>query len=167
MSYPNAYCLKCGAHTETEQKKTLVLKSNRRALNGLCHKCGHQVYKILPKKVEAKKAGPSVKRPPISKQPTSEIISIHANNFCRSCRKLTRTYVSKSNGQKACFDCKTPAVKRVRPESSHLSGMNYSEMNWAKKPAWTRKIQDFLVYFSTTLALTSFAVLCYMVFTKG
>jgi len=49
MNYPDAYCVKCGKHTETLGKKTVVLKNSSRALKGLCPDCDSEVYKILPK----------------------------------------------------------------------------------------------------------------------
>lgn len=49
MAYPNAYCVKCGTHTNTEQKHTVLLQNNARALTGICPTCESQVYKILPK----------------------------------------------------------------------------------------------------------------------
>ncbi len=49
MSYPNAYCVKCGGHTDTLQKHTVLLQNNARALKGVCPSCATEVYKILPK----------------------------------------------------------------------------------------------------------------------
>lgn len=48
--YPNAFCVKCGQHTETLQKRTVVLDSQARAVRGKCVKCGSDVFKFLPKK---------------------------------------------------------------------------------------------------------------------
>lgn len=48
-NYPNAYCVKCGAHTDTLKKHTVVLTNNSRALKGVCASCESEVYKILPK----------------------------------------------------------------------------------------------------------------------
>lgn len=47
--YPNAYCVKCGTHTETQKKHTVVLQNSARALRGICPACETEVYKILPK----------------------------------------------------------------------------------------------------------------------
>lgn len=52
--YPDAYCVKCGHHTPTQQKHTVVLQSNARALHGKCPKCGSDVFKFLPKKENEK-----------------------------------------------------------------------------------------------------------------
>jgi hypothetical protein len=49
MAYPNAFCVKCGAHTETLKKHTVVLGSQARALKGVCPRCESDVYKFLPK----------------------------------------------------------------------------------------------------------------------
>ena len=49
MAYPNAFCVKCGTHTNTEQKHTVILSNNARALKGVCPTCDSKVYKILPK----------------------------------------------------------------------------------------------------------------------
>ena len=50
MNYPEAYCVKCHAHTDTQNRHTLVMSNQSRAMSGYCPDCGHQVYKILPKK---------------------------------------------------------------------------------------------------------------------
>jgi len=49
MGYPDAYCVKCGTHTSTQKKQTVVLQNNARALKGECPTCATEVYKILPK----------------------------------------------------------------------------------------------------------------------
>lgn len=49
MAYPDAYCVKCGKHTATQQKHTVVLTNSARALKGVCADCSTEVYKILPK----------------------------------------------------------------------------------------------------------------------
>jgi hypothetical protein len=49
MTYPNAYCVKCGTHTDTLQKHTVTLQNQARALRGVCPDCASDVYKILPK----------------------------------------------------------------------------------------------------------------------
>ena len=53
MSYPNAYCVKCGAHTETVGKHTVVLENASRALHGNCPSCGSEVYRIMSKRPAA------------------------------------------------------------------------------------------------------------------
>ncbi len=56
-TYPNAYCVKCGTHTETLDKRTVVLKNEARALTGHCASCASEVYRIMAKKkAEAPKA---------------------------------------------------------------------------------------------------------------
>jgi hypothetical protein len=50
MGYPEAYCLKCHGHTDTENRHTVILSNNSRALTGKCPKCQKQVYKFMPKK---------------------------------------------------------------------------------------------------------------------
>ncbi len=49
MSYPNAYCVKCGTHTDTLQKHTVVFQNKARAVKGVCAQCASEVYKIVPK----------------------------------------------------------------------------------------------------------------------
>lgn len=49
MTYPNAYCVKCGGHTETLGKHTVVLQSQARAVTGVCAACATNVYKIVAK----------------------------------------------------------------------------------------------------------------------
>ncbi len=49
MGYPNAYCVHCREHTETNDKKTVLLQNSSRALTGNCGKCGEKVYQILPR----------------------------------------------------------------------------------------------------------------------
>lgn len=50
MAYPNAYCVKCQSHTNTEEGHTVLLQNASRALTGLCPDCGSQVYRIMPPK---------------------------------------------------------------------------------------------------------------------
>lgn len=49
MSYPNAYCVKCGKQTESLDKHTIVMQNGVRAVKGVCADCRSQVYKIVPK----------------------------------------------------------------------------------------------------------------------
>ena len=58
MSYPDAYCVKCGKHTATTQKQTVLLQNSARALKGVCPDCTTEVYKILPKNKAFKKTTP-------------------------------------------------------------------------------------------------------------
>lgn len=63
MSYPNAFCVKCGQHTESLQKHTVVMQNGSRAVKGVCAACATEVYKIVPKdkdfkQTEAKPAYP-------------------------------------------------------------------------------------------------------------
>lgn len=48
MATGDAYCLKCHSKTVAIDKKTVILKSNRRALRGVCQHCQSEVYKFLP-----------------------------------------------------------------------------------------------------------------------
>lgn len=59
MSYPNAFCVRCGSHTDTLQKHTVVLQNSARALKGVCARCESDVYKILPKGVSFKEIKPA------------------------------------------------------------------------------------------------------------
>ena len=49
MTYPDAFCVKCGNHTSTLDKHTVLLSNSARALKGHCPKCQSMVYRILPK----------------------------------------------------------------------------------------------------------------------
>ena len=44
-----AYCVKCKAKTEVKDGKVVTMKNGRKALKGVCAKCGTGVYKILGK----------------------------------------------------------------------------------------------------------------------
>lgn len=57
--YPNAYCVKCGSHTNTLKKHTVILQSNARALHGTCPDCGSEVFKFLSKKDKVKSESPT------------------------------------------------------------------------------------------------------------
>jgi hypothetical protein len=80
MSYPNAYCVKCGTHTETLSKHTVLLQNNARALRGVCQSCESEVYKILPKLKDA----PKVKM-------TEEEKRRYPDAFCVKCQTHTPT----------------------------------------------------------------------------
>jgi Zn finger protein HypA/HybF involved in hydrogenase expression len=81
MSYPNAYCVKCGTHTDTLQKHTVVLQNNARALKGVCPTCETQVYKILPK---GKDFGTKVPM-------TAEEKKKYPDAYCVKCKEHTPT----------------------------------------------------------------------------
>lgn len=121
MAYPDAYCVKCGTHTSTQQKQTVVLQNNARALKGVCPKCESNVYKILPK---AKNFKTTVDRDEAYRKK-------YPDAFCVKCQKHTKTHNAKTvmleNGSRAmtgnCAECgskayrilgnKTVAVERV------------------------------------------------------
>lgn len=46
-NHGDAYCLKCHSKTVTLEQKMVVLKSNRKALRGVCQKCHSEVYKFV------------------------------------------------------------------------------------------------------------------------
>lgn len=81
MSYPNAYCVRCGSHTDTLQKHTVVLQNSARALKGVCAKCESDVYKILPKGVAFKEIQPT----------TAADKKRYPDAFCVRCQKHTPT----------------------------------------------------------------------------
>ena len=96
MSYPNAFCVRCGSHTDTLEKHTVVLQNSARALKGVCSKCESAVYKILPKGVsftEIKKSTPAE----IKKYPDA---------YCVRCQKHTPT----SNAHTVIMDNNSRAV---------------------------------------------------------
>ena len=45
---PDAFCVKCQAKTVAIDKRTVTLRSNRRAMRGVCQQCHSEVYKFLP-----------------------------------------------------------------------------------------------------------------------
>jgi hypothetical protein len=96
MSYPNAYCVKCGTHTDTLQKHTVVLQNNARALKGVCPTCETQVYKILPK---GKDFGTRV---PL----TAEEKKKYPDAYCVKCKDHTPT----RNAHTVVFDNMSRAV---------------------------------------------------------
>lgn len=96
MSYPNAYCVKCGTHTDTLQKHTVVLQNNARALKGVCPTCETQVYKILPK---GKDFGTKVPM-------TAEEKKKYPDAYCVKCKEHTPT----RNAHTVVFDNMSRAV---------------------------------------------------------
>jgi len=44
------YCVKCRAKREVKGGKEVAMKGGRRALSGVCAKCGTKMFKILGKK---------------------------------------------------------------------------------------------------------------------
>lgn len=96
MSYPNAYCVKCGTHTDTLQKHTVVLQNNARALKGVCPTCETQVYKILPK---GKDFGTKVAL-------TAEEKKKYPDAYCVKCKEHTPT----KNAHTVVFDNNSRAM---------------------------------------------------------
>jgi Domain of unknown function (DUF5679) len=45
--YPDAFCLKCQAHTPTKNAHTVLLDNHSRAVTGQCGHCNHDVYRII------------------------------------------------------------------------------------------------------------------------
>jgi bacterioferritin-associated ferredoxin len=45
--YPDAFCLKCQAHTPTKNAHTVILDNRSRAVTGQCGHCSHDVYRII------------------------------------------------------------------------------------------------------------------------
>jgi hypothetical protein len=80
-SYPNAFCVKCGSHTDTLQKHTVLLQNNARALRGVCASCSSEVYKILPKGVKFKAV----------EETTAEEKKQYPDAFCVKCKEKTPT----------------------------------------------------------------------------
>ena len=104
MSYPNAYCVKCGSHTDTLQKHTVVLQNNARALKGVCPTCETQVYKILPK---GKDFGTKVAM-------TAEEKKKYPDAYCVKCKEHTPTKnahtVVFENSARACYHIVSPGI---------------------------------------------------------
>lgn len=81
MSYPNAFCVRCGSHTDTLQKHTVVLQNSARALKGVCARCESDVYKILPKGVTFKEVKPATEAEKMK----------YPDAYCVRCQKHTPT----------------------------------------------------------------------------
>jgi hypothetical protein len=114
MSYPNAYCVKCGKHTDTSQKHTVMLQSGARALKGVCQACASDVYKILPK-------GKAY----LSKVPlSSEERRRYPDAYCVKCKTHTPTenqhLVTFENKSRAvtgsCQKCGTEVYRIISPK---------------------------------------------------
>ncbi len=50
MAAEMAYCVKCRAKREMKSAKEVAMKGGRRAMSGVCVKCGTKMFKILGKK---------------------------------------------------------------------------------------------------------------------
>lgn len=113
MTYPNAYCVKCGTHTETEQKHTVMLQSSARAVKGVCPKCASNVFKIVPK---AKDFSEPSEAAQVAKK-------AYADAFCVKCQKHTETLNQKTivleNASRAmtgqCKDCGKDVYRIMSP----------------------------------------------------
>ena len=79
--YPDAYCVKCGKHTMTQNKHTIVMSNSSRALKGVCPTCESEVYKIMPK-VRAAKTRMAL---------TTEELKRYPDAFCMKCKAHTPT----------------------------------------------------------------------------
>jgi hypothetical protein len=47
MAENTAYCVKCRAKREMKSPKEVAMKGGRRAMAGICVKCGTKMFKIL------------------------------------------------------------------------------------------------------------------------
>jgi Zn finger protein HypA/HybF involved in hydrogenase expression len=81
MSYPEAYCVKCHAHTDTQQKHTVVLSNQARALTGVCPKCQSDVYRIMPPK----------KKEASNKDNRLDGVKAYPDAYCVKCQAKTST----------------------------------------------------------------------------
>ena len=96
-SYPQAYCVKCKAHTETKSKHTVILQNNARALTGTCPDCASQVYKFMPKKSQPQKQIPVnhfEKAPNRSQTPITNRTHYNSPNFSLNTRPSAATIQS-------------------------------------------------------------------------
>ncbi len=50
MAVEMGYCVKCRAKRGMKDPKEVAMKGGRRAMTGLCVKCGTKMFKILGKK---------------------------------------------------------------------------------------------------------------------
>lgn len=109
MSYPNAFCVRCGSHTDTLEKHTVVLQNSARALKGVCSKCESAVYKILPKGVSFK----DIK--PISNAEKKK----YPDAYCVRCQKHTptanaHTVIMDNNSRAVTGECQCCGSKVYR-----------------------------------------------------
>lgn len=120
MAYPNAYCVKCGTHTNTEKKHTVLLQNNSRALSGVCPKCESKVYKILPKGKNFKTTMDADHKGTITKQTSKQL----PRAYCVKCQDFTlasnaKTVVLK-NGVRAmkgnCKQCSSESYRILGKE---------------------------------------------------
>jgi hypothetical protein len=119
MSYPNAYCVKCGTHTATQQKHTVVLQNNARALKGVCPACSSDVFKILPK----------VKEGAAKMKLTDEERRRYPDAYCVKCQAHTPTVnahtVMLENSSRAvtgsCRDCGSEVYRIVGNQGPTLA----------------------------------------------
>lgn len=108
MSYPNAYCVKCGKQTESLHKHTVVMQNGSRAVKGVCSSCTSEVYKILPKKREIQEKAGKAEYP---------------DAFCLKCRCHTstenaRTVVLDNNSRAvtgSCAQCGSEVYRILPP----------------------------------------------------
>lgn len=115
MSYPNAFCVRCGSHTETMQKHTVVLQNSARALKGVCAKCESDVYKILPKGVSFKEIKPA----------SAAEMKKYPDAYCVRCQKHTPTTnphtVIMDNNSRAvtgkCQCCGSEVYRIISPDN--------------------------------------------------
>jgi len=113
-TYPDAFCVKCGTHTETKQKYTVVLASNARAVKGVCPQCASNVFKIVPKAKDF--TAPKAEAPAAAQ-------AKYPDCFCLKCQKLTETLESKTvvleNASRAltgkCKDCGSDVYRIMSP----------------------------------------------------
>ncbi len=149
MAYPNAFCVKCGTHTNTEQKHTVVLSNSSRALKGVCPKCSSKVFKILPKgksfntTIDSKNAGSKV-----------ESKKLFPRAYCVKCQDFTPTLSPKTvvlkNGSRAmkgnCQKCGSesyrilgkerlrsvhPGEQRIAPTRRADKSASVANLSWA------------------------------------
>ena len=119
-SYPNAYCVKCGSHTDTQMKHTVLLSSSARAVKGVCPKCSTEVYKIVPKARDFSAVPIDMTKP---KAPVQKIGQKYPDAFCVKCQKHTETLNPKTvvldNASRAvtgsCKDCGSAVYRIMSP----------------------------------------------------
>jgi len=175
MSYPNAFCVRCGSHTDTLEKHTVVLQNSARALKGVCSKCESAVYKILPKGVsfkEIKKATPAeVKKYPDAycvrcqkHTPTSNAHTIIMDNNsravtgeCHDCGSEVYRIIAQSNKKALVID-RNPIVEDLNTKilKSRLAAMNAVK---PKEIPITRRVGD-----GTKSPALSFLAACGVIF---